>query len=98
MTELTVAALQLAFTDDIDENIAQRLRTGARGGRQGRQVCCRPNCSKATISAATEDEGLFASAKPVGEHPAVLAMRKLAAELEIYIPTSFFEARRAASL
>ncbi|MEO9132028.1 MAG: nitrilase-related carbon-nitrogen hydrolase, partial [Sphingomonas sp.] len=38
-----------------------------------------------------EDEGLFANAKPVGEHAAVLAMRKLAAELNVYIPTSFFE-------
>src|SRR3546814_10799818 len=28
---------------------------------------------------------------PVGEHPAVLAMQRLAAELNIYIPTSFFE-------
>ena len=40
----------------------------------------------------TEDEGLFATARPVDEHPAVLAMQTLAAELEIYIPTSFFEA------
>ena len=37
MTKLTVAALQLAFTDDADENIAQRLRAGPRGGRQGRE-------------------------------------------------------------
>ena len=40
----------------------------------------------------TQDEGLFATARPVGLPPAVLAMRKLAAELDIYIPTSFFEA------
>ena len=40
----------------------------------------------------TEDEGLFATARPVDAHPAVLAMQKLAAELEIFIPTSFFEA------
>jgi len=35
---------------------------------------------------------LFAKARPLESHPAVLAMRALAAELEIHIPTSFFEA------
>jgi N-carbamoylputrescine amidase len=39
-----------------------------------------------------EDEGLFANAKPVGEHRAVTAMQALAAELKVHIPTSFFEA------
>jgi N-carbamoylputrescine amidase len=39
-----------------------------------------------------EDEGLFANAKPVGQHKAVLAMQALAADLQIHIPTSFFEA------
>jgi N-carbamoylputrescine amidase len=39
-----------------------------------------------------EDEGLFATAKPTAEHPSVLAMQQLAAELNIWIPTSFFEA------
>ena len=39
-----------------------------------------------------EDEGLFANAQPVAKHKAVLAMQKLAAELRIHIPTSFFEA------
>src|SRR3546814_4199647 len=38
-----------------------------------------------------EEEAIFAQACPVGEHPAVLAMQRLAAELNIYIPTSFFE-------
>ncbi|HLL59234.1 MAG TPA: nitrilase-related carbon-nitrogen hydrolase, partial [Allosphingosinicella sp.] len=34
----------------------------------------------------------FGRALPVGEHPAVVAMQRLAAELEVFIPTSFFEA------
>jgi N-carbamoylputrescine amidase len=40
----------------------------------------------------TEDEGLFAGARPTGKHPAVLAMQALAGELGVAIPTSFFEA------
>jgi len=38
-----------------------------------------------------EDESLFANARPTGEHPSVIAMQELAAELRIWIPTSFFE-------
>ena len=38
-----------------------------------------------------EDEGLFANARPTAEHKAVRAMQELAAELKLYIPTSFFE-------
>jgi N-carbamoylputrescine amidase len=33
----------------------------------------------------------FATARPVAEHPSVIAMQALAAELQVYIPTSFYE-------
>jgi N-carbamoylputrescine amidase len=39
-----------------------------------------------------EDEGYFVHARPTASHPSVLAMQKLAAELNVAIPTSFFEA------
>jgi N-carbamoylputrescine amidase len=38
-----------------------------------------------------QDEARFATAEPVDRHPAVQAMRTLARELGIFIPTSFFE-------
>jgi N-carbamoylputrescine amidase len=38
-----------------------------------------------------EDEDEFAAARATAEQPSVLAMQKLAAELKIWIPTSFFE-------
>jgi N-carbamoylputrescine amidase len=50
-----------------------------------RNLCCRPNFCK------TEDEALFALARPTAEHPAVMAMQRLARTLKIAIPTSFFE-------
>jgi N-carbamoylputrescine amidase len=40
----------------------------------------------------TQDEAHFGRALPASEHPAVQAMQRLAAELQVYIPTSFFEA------
>ena len=92
MTELTVAALQLAFTSDMAANIAHVSDLVREAAAKGAQVILPPELFEGEYFCRVEDEGLFANAKPVGEHQAVLAMRKLAAELGVTIPTSFFEA------
>jgi N-carbamoylputrescine amidase len=92
MTEITVGALQLAFTDDIDANIANVSELVREAAGKGAQVVLPPELFEGEYFCRVEDEGLFANAKPVNEHKAVLAMQKLAAELKIHIPTSFFEA------
>jgi len=92
MTELTVAALQLAFTNDMAANIAHVSDLVREAAGKGAQVILPPELFEGEYFCRVEDEGLFANARPVGEHEAVLAMRKLAAELGVYIPTSFFEA------
>ena len=91
MTELTVAALQLAFSNDMAANIAHVSDLVREAAAKGAQVILPPELFEGEYFCRVEDEGLFANAKPVGEHQAVLAMRKLAAELGVYIPTSFFE-------
>jgi N-carbamoylputrescine amidase len=92
MTQITVAALQLAFSNDIDANIANVTRLVREAKAQGAQVILPPELFEGEYFCRVEDEGLFANAKPVGEHKAVLAMQALAAELKVHIPTSFFEA------
>ena len=92
MTEITVAALQLAFSNDIDANIANVTRLVREAATKGAQVILPPELFEGEYFCRIEDEGLFANAKPVGEHKAVLAMQALAAELKVHIPTSFFEA------
>jgi N-carbamoylputrescine amidase len=92
MTELTVAALQLAFSADVGENIGNVSELVREAAGKGAKVVLPPELFEGPYFCRTEDEGLFAGARPVDAHPAVLAMRKLAAELEIHIPTSFFEA------
>ncbi len=92
MTELTVAALQLAFSDDIDENIAAVSELVREAAAKGAQVILPPELFEGHYFCRVEDEGLFTRAKPTEQHPSVIAMRKLAAELGVYIPTSFFEA------
>ncbi|MDP8995268.1 MAG: N-carbamoylputrescine amidase [Pseudomonadota bacterium] len=92
MTEITVAALQLAFGDDVGENIRNVSELVREAAGRGARVVLPPELFEGPYFCRTQDEALFANARPVGEHPAVLAMRELAAELAVYIPTSFFEA------
>jgi len=92
MTSLTVAALQCAFSADIDANIAHVTTLVREAAGKGAQVILPPELFEGEYFCRIEDEGLFATAKPVGQHKAVLAMQRLAAELGVTIPTSFFEA------
>ncbi|HTU10011.1 MAG TPA: N-carbamoylputrescine amidase [Allosphingosinicella sp.] len=92
MTTLPVAALQLAFTADLQENIRNVSDLVREAAGKGAKVVLPPELFEGPYFCKTQDEALFATAKPVDAHPAVLAMRDLAAELGIFIPTSFFEA------
>lgn len=92
MTEITVAALQLGFTADIDENIANVSELVREAAAKGAKVILPPELFEGPYFCQVEDEGLFANAKPTEQHKAVIAMRGLAAELGVHIPTSFFEA------
>src|SRR4051812_29533359 len=92
MTKLSVAALQLAFTDDTDENIAAVTELVREAAAKGAKLILPPELFEGHYFCRTQDEAQFSRALPVDEHPAVAAMRRLAAELEVWIPTSFFEA------
>jgi N-carbamoylputrescine amidase len=91
MTKLTVAALQLAFGEDIDANIAAVSDLVREAHGRGAQVVLPPELFEGPYFCRTEDEALFAGAKATAEHPSVIAMQAIAAELKIWIPTSFFE-------
>jgi len=92
MTEIIVAAIQLAFGDEIDANIAKVAARVREAAAKGAQVILPPELFEGPYFCRVEDEGLFANAKPTAEHKAVRAMQALAAELKVSIPTSFFEA------
>jgi N-carbamoylputrescine amidase len=92
MSEITVAALQLAFTDGVSENIAAVSELVREAAARGAKLILPPELFEGHYFCRTQDEDHFTRALPVDEHPAVEAMRRLAAELKVYIPTSFFEA------
>ena len=92
MSEVTVAALQLAFSDDVAENIDAVSELVREAAAKGAKVILPPELFEGHYFCRTQDEGHFTRALAVGDHPAVLAMQRLAEELKVYIPTSFFEA------
>lgn len=92
MTQLTVAALQLALgSDDEQDNIGVVAQLVEDAADRGAQVILPPELFSGPYFCQREDEALFALARPVAEHPSVIAMRKLAKSLGVAIPTSFFE-------
>ena len=84
MTKITVAALQLAFTDDRAQNIASVSALVREAAGKGALVVLPPELFKGPYFCRVEDEDEFATAKTTAEHPSVLAMQKLAAELGIW--------------
>ena len=92
MTEITVAALQLALNDpDPAENIGGVEQLVEHAAELGAQVILPPELFAGAYFCQQEDEARFALAHTLDEDPSVKAMRRLARRLGVAIPTSFFE-------
>ncbi|WP_324262719.1 N-carbamoylputrescine amidase [Altererythrobacter sp. H2] len=92
MREITVAALQLGLgSDDEQTNIDAVSELVEQAAARGADIILPPELFSGPYFCKVEDETLFALARPLAEHPSVIAMRKLAAKLKVAIPTSFFE-------
>jgi N-carbamoylputrescine amidase len=86
-----VAALQQSFSDDIATNIA-KVEAGVReAAARGAKVILPSELFEGHYFCKVQSEAYFERAAPAGEHKAVLAMRRLAKDLVVYIPCSFFE-------
>jgi len=92
MTEVTVAALQLALNaSDEAENIAAVSSLVEEAAGRGAQIVLPPELFSGCYFCKVEDEALFELARPTAEHPSVKAMQALAKSLKVAIPTSYFE-------
>jgi N-carbamoylputrescine amidase len=92
MAEITVAALQLELSSsDEAANIAAVSALVEQAAARGAQIVLPPELFSGPYFCKTEDEALFALARPTAEHPSVAAMQDLARRLKVAIPTSFFE-------
>ena len=72
-------------------NIAKVESLVREAARKGAQVILPPELFQGIYFPTKQDPKWFATAYPVSEHPCVLALAKLAKELGVVIPISFFE-------
>jgi len=88
---VTVAATQMACGWDRADNIrtAERLVREAKG--KGAQIILLQELFETPYFCQDQKQELFALSAPVEENPAVLHFQRLAAELEVVLPISFFE-------
>ena len=88
---LTVAAIQTAYGHDMQANIARTEAFVREAVRRGAKVILPSELFQGIYFPTRQSPEWFAGAYPVAEHPCVIAMQKLARELGIVIPVSFFE-------
>jgi N-carbamoylputrescine amidase len=88
---ITVAAIQCDLSGDLATNLATVEAHVREAAQHGAKVILPPELFEGPYFCKVQELAPFATAAPVGEHASVKAMQALAAELQVYIPTSFFE-------
>jgi N-carbamoylputrescine amidase len=88
---LTVAAIQLQFTDEREVNLKQVIGRIREAAAAGAQVILPSELFEGHYFCREEREEYFSRAHPVKDHPTITAFQTLAAELGVVIPVSFFE-------
>ncbi|MGN6424761.1 MAG: N-carbamoylputrescine amidase [Asticcacaulis sp.] len=88
---VTVAALQTAYGPDMAANIAKTEALVREAAALDAQIILPSELFQGEYFCISQEERWFATAWPWREHPCVLAMQRLAAELNVVIPTSIYE-------
>jgi N-carbamoylputrescine amidase len=91
MREVTLAATQMACDWDREKNVANAIDLVRESAGQGAQIIQIQELFETPYFCADQKEELFSLAHPVEEHPLLERMSKLAAELQVVLPVSFFE-------
>lgn len=91
MRIVTVAAVQMACSPDVQENLetANRLY-GKPPQTEPISFCCQ-NCLNDRISVRNRQYDYYSYATPLSENPAVQMFQEVAAELHVVLPISFYE-------
>ncbi|HSS01913.1 MAG TPA: N-carbamoylputrescine amidase [Kofleriaceae bacterium] len=89
--EVTVAALQTALTDDVAANVARITELVREAAGKGAQIVLPSELFEGHYFCRSQREADFARARPAESHPTLRHFQRLAAELGVVIPVSFFE-------
>jgi N-carbamoylputrescine amidase len=89
--KVVVAALQTSFGHNMAANIANTVELVREAAKQGAEIVLPSELFQSIYFPTRQDPKWFATAYPLREHPSVHALQKLAQELDVVIPISFFE-------
>ncbi|HEX7887578.1 MAG TPA: N-carbamoylputrescine amidase [Phenylobacterium sp.] len=89
--EITVAALQTSYSEDLAANIRETEALIREAAAQGAQVILASELFQGPYFCVAQEERWFATAHPWREHPCVKALAPLAGELGVVLPISIFE-------
>jgi N-carbamoylputrescine amidase len=88
---VTVAALQTALTDDVASNVARVTELVREAAGRGAQIILPSELFEGHYFCRTQREADFDRARAAERHPTLGHFQRLAAELGVVIPVSFFE-------
>jgi N-carbamoylputrescine amidase len=88
---ITVAAIQTSYGHDMKANIAKTEDFVREATKRGAEVVLPSELFQGIYFPTRQDPKWFATAYAVNEHPCVLTLKRLAKELKVVIPISFFE-------
>jgi N-carbamoylputrescine amidase len=91
MAQVTVAATQFACSDERAANVAKAETMVRRAAADGAQIILLQELFETPYFCKDQKPELFDLAQPVEDHPTLERMRRLAAELKVVLPVSFFE-------
>ena len=91
MRTVTVAATQMACSWDREANVANAEALVREAAGDGAQIVLIQELFETPYFCKDQKQEHFALAHPVDGHPVLARMARLAAELEVVLPVSFFE-------
>ena len=91
MAEVTVAATQFACSGDAAANVAKAETMVRRAAGDGAQIILLQELFETPYFCKEQKKELFELAHPVEKHPTLARLGKVAAELSVVLPVSFFE-------
>ena len=88
---LTVAALQMAMTEDVEANVATAERLVVRAAEQGAHLVVLPELFERPYWCKDQDPAFFALARPLPDHPTVERFAAVAARAGVVLPVTVYE-------
>jgi N-carbamoylputrescine amidase len=89
--EVTVAATQMACSNDTDKNVSNAEKLVRHAASKGAQIILIQELFESQYFCMDQKEELFELSKPFDNHPTINKFSELAKELKVVLPVSFFE-------